>query len=346
MSIDRFTLEKVRSVPLLEVAAKLRLELIHKGSGQWYKTRCFIHDDHSPSLGLRPAMGRWRCFACQAKGDVIGLVMEHEQLDFEAACRWICKEFHIDPDGHTGNRFSLLQFIRSKCMDMTHTQYLDPELVKRFEGTHNAFTRAMVQTGFLTAEQMARAAVRFRLSSAGEQVVFWMIDAEGRLREGKVMAYTADGHRSHERKPCTVSWLLRREKLLPEEWRAWPCLFGLHQLGEADRGQAVAVVESEKTAILCSELLAGEGFIWMATGGLSNLSVPMLLPLRGRRIILFPDTDPEGRAYREWERQASEASKALGHPVTVSNLLERYATPEERKRKIDLADFLLAHRSD
>ena len=193
MSIDRFTLEKVRSVSLLDVAAKLRLELIHKGSGQWYKTRCFIHDDHSPSLGLRPATGRWRCFACQAKGDVIGLVMEHEQLDFEAACRWICKEFHIDPDGHTGNRFSLLQFIRSKCMDMTHTQYLDPELVKRFEGTHNAFTRAMVQTGFLTAEQMARAAVRFRLSSAGEQVVFWMIDAEGRLREGKVMAYTADG---------------------------------------------------------------------------------------------------------------------------------------------------------
>ena len=271
--------------------------------------------------------------------------MAHEQLDFEPACQWVCDTFHIAPGGYR-NKFSLSQFIRSQCMDMTHSQYLDPELMKRFEGSANAFTRAMVQTGFLTAEQMARAASRFRLSSAGEQVVFWMIDAEGRLREGKVMAYAADGHRSHERKPCSVSWLLSREHLLPETWRAKPCLFGLHQLQDAGKEQPVAVVESEKTAILCSELLASEEFVWMATGGLSHLSVPLLMPLRGRRIILFPDTDPDGTAYRAWERQAAEATKALGHPVTVSDLLERYASPEERKRKIDLADFLLAHRSD
>ncbi|MGN0256810.1 MAG: DUF6371 domain-containing protein [Bacteroides sp.] len=344
MSFDRFTLEKIRSVSLLDVAKELKIKC--KGTGHWYRAKCFIHEDHSPSLGLHPETGRWCCFACGEKGDVIGLVMAHENLDFEAACRWICETFHIDPDGQPTNKFSLTQFIRSQCMDMNHSQYLDPELMKRFEGSRNAFTRAMVQTGFLTAEQMARAASRFRLSSAGEQVVFWMMDAEGRLRDGKVMAYTADGHRSHERKPCTVSWLLRREQQLPEEWRAKPCLFGLHQLQGADREQPVAVVESEKTAILCSELLAGEGFVWMATGGLSNLSVPLLMPLRGRRIILFPDTDPDGSAYRAWERQAAEATKALGHPVTVSNLLERYATPEERKRKIDLADFLLAHRSD
>lgn len=343
MSFDRFTLEKIRHVPLLDVAKELKLEC--KASGHWYRARCFIHEDHSPSLGLHPATGRWCCFACGAKGDVIGLVMAHEQLDFEPACQWICDTFHIAPGGYR-NKFSLSQFIRSQCMDMTHSQYLDPELMKRFEGSANAFTRAMVQTGFLTAEQMARAASRFCLSSAGEQVVFWMIDAEGRLREGKVMAYTADGHRSHERKPCSVSWLLSREHLLPETWRAKPCLFGLHQLQDAGKEQPVAVVESEKTAILCSELLAGEEFVWMATGGLSHLSVPLLMPLRGRRIILFPDTDPDGTAYRAWERQAAEATKALGHPVTVSNLLERYASPEERKRKIDLADFLLAHRSD
>ena len=343
MSFDCFTLEKIRHVPLLDVAKELKLEC--KASGHWYRARCFIHDDHSPSFGLHPESGRWCCFACGAKGDVIGLVMAHEQLDFEPACQWICDTFHIAPGGYT-NKFSLSQFIRSQCMDMTHSQYLDPELMKRFEGSANAFTRAMVQTGFLTAEQMARAASRFRLSSAGEQVVFWMIDAEGRLREGKVMAYAADGHRSHERKPCSVSWLLSREHLLPETWRAKPCLFGLHQLQDAGKEQPVAVVESEKTAILCSELLAGEGFVWMATGGLSHLSVPLLMPLRGRRIILFPDTDTDGTAYRAWERQAAEATKALGHPVTVSDLLERYASPEERKRKIDLADFLLAHRSD
>ena len=342
MPFDRFTLERIRQVPLMDVAH--RLELKCKPSGHWYKTKCFVHDDHTPSLGLHPATGRWRCFSCGAKGDVIGLVKAHEKTDFDGACQWICEQFSIDPDGGR-KKFDLSQFIRSHCMDMTHSQYLDPALMQRFAGQQNSFTRAMVQTGFLTAAQMERAAARFRLSSVDEAVVFWMIDSEGHLREGKVMAYAADGHRSKQHKPYTVSWMLRREQLLPDSWRAQGCLFGLHQLAEAGE-RPVAVVESEKTAILCSELLADEGFVWMATGGFSNLSTVMLDPLRGRRIILFPDTDADGSTYRGWEQRAAEATKALGHPVTVSNLLERHATPEERRRKIDLADFLLEHRSD
>ena len=159
------------------------------------------------------------------------------------------------------------------------------------------------------------------------------------------MPYQADGHRSKTRKPVTVSYFLKREHQLSESWRAPVCLFGLHQLHK-EPFKPIAVVESEKTAILCSELLADEHFVWMATGGASNLSLPLLEPLRGRRIILFPDTDSDGTTYRSWAQRASEAAKAMGHPVTVSNLLERYASSEERKRKIDLADFLLDHRGD
>ena len=138
MPFDRFTLERIRQVPLMDVAH--RLELKCKPSGHWYKTKCFVHDDHTPSLGLHPATGRWRCFSCGAKGDVIGLVKAHEKTDFDGACQWICEQFSIDPDGGR-KKFDLSQFIRSHCMDMTHSQYLDPALMQRFAGQQNSFTR-------------------------------------------------------------------------------------------------------------------------------------------------------------------------------------------------------------
>ena len=59
-----------------------------------------------------------------------------------------------------------------------------------------------------------------------------------------------------------------------------------------------------------------------------------------RRIMLFPDTDPTGKTYNEWYHRAKKAEWLLGHPVTVSPLLERQATPDQKKRKIDLVDYV------
>ncbi|MBK8966966.1 MAG: hypothetical protein IPM36_09860 [Lewinellaceae bacterium] len=44
------------------------------------------------------------------------------------------------------------------------------------------------------------------------------------------------------------------------------CLFGEHQLQIGNTGKKVALVESEKTAVLMSGLLPD--YIWLATGGL------------------------------------------------------------------------------
>ena len=87
----------------------------------------------------------------------------------------------------------------------------------------------------------------------------------------------------------------------------------------------------------------------MATGGLSELSAAKLLALRGHRIILFPDTDSDGTAYRTayrtWYEVARQAQWLLGHPVTVSPLLEQRASPAQKAAKIDLADFLLTQKT-
>ena len=80
-------------------------------------------------------------------------------------------------------------------------------------------------------------------------------------------------------------------------------------------------------------------YLWLAAGGLYELTAVKLFPLRGRRIILFPDTDPDGKAYALWYRVMTEARRLLGQPVAISPLLELQATPAQKAAKIDLADY-------
>ena len=60
----------------------------------------------------------------------------------------------------------------------------------------------------------------------------------------------------------------------------------------------------------------------------------------GRRVILFPDTDTDGSTYREWYELAQAAGDVYGQPFTVSAILEQHATPSQKQRKIDIADYL------
>ena len=210
-------------------------------------------------------------------------------------------------------------------------------------GTASEFCRAVVSNGYLSEEQMQRAAQRYRLGASRDGgVIFWQIDEFDQLRDGKIMHYRPDCHRDHDRKPTWTAYLLRKHGQLPKDWNTDHCLFGLHLLMEDARWKMadvkVAVVEAEKTAVIMSEVKPE--YIWLATGGKTELNVAKLKPLEGRRIILFPDTDEDGQTYRDWYDVAEAASDVFGHPVTVSSLLEQRATPAQKAAKIDLVDLL------
>ena len=82
------------------------------------------------------------------------------------------------------------------------------------------------------------------------------------------------------------------------------------------------------------------GYVWLATGGKTELNVAKLKPLAGHRVILFPDTDETGQTYRDWYDVAEAASGVFGPPVTVSAMRAQRASAAQKAAKIDIADLL------
>jgi len=110
-------------------------------------------------------------------------------------------------------------------------------------------------------------------------------------------------------------------------------LFGEHLL--IDKTKPVAIVESEKTAVIASVYLPQ--FIWVAVGSLTNLNTEKCIILKGRTVTLFPDLN----GFEKWSIKAKELSQLAN--ITVSNLLERKATECEKRQGLDLADYLLKY---
>lgn len=185
--------------------------------------------------------------------------------------------------------------------------------------------------------------------------IFWLIDENGRVRGGQIVEYDDTGHtiktiRSDGSKYRHTTWihtaLSRNIKQRKEELPAWlvtynkpatqksPCLFGLHQLCGTPLEQPVAIVESAKTAVFCTYYLTD--YIWLATMGKTYLTSERLAPLRGRQIVLWPDTG----ALADWQARASDL-RDKGFNVTVSDYLENTATTKQLASGYDLADLFL-----
>ena len=101
-----------------------------------------------------------------------------------------------------------------------------------------------------------------------------------------------------------------------------------------NREPVICIVESEKTAVICSEHFPD--CIWMACGGLSNISCEKLKPLMdlGRRIQLFPDKD----GIKAWREKATELKyDNLGFNT---EFIDTYWKPEDGS-KADVADIVI-----
>lgn len=126
--------------------------------------------------------------------------------------------------------------------------------------------------------------------------IFWQIDAQQRIRSGKVIPYDAQtGHRIKGADTPPVRWVHSLHRL--DGFTLQQCFFGEHLL-QGNR-LPIAIAESEKTALIAS--IRMPQYLWLATGGIRNLNVEKCKYLDGRRIVLFPDAG----AWQYWNSIAT-----------------------------------------
>ncbi len=158
---------------------------------------------------------------------------------------------------------------------------------------------------------------------ADGRVIFWQITKEGEVRSGKVMKYGDDGHRQGY--PNWMHNLLGSCEDVANDYKLHQCLFGEHLLARyPDRD--VALVESEKSALVCSLLQPDK--VWVASGGCKQLNAEKLSVLIGRHVVIYPDSGE----FVHWYRLAL---KLKDLDFDIRSELERYPP------NTDIADVLL-----
>lgn len=169
-----------------------------------------------------------------------------------------------------------------------------------------------------------------------KSVIYWQVDINRRIRTGKIMQYDAQTGKRIKNASGAIDWVharLKRSKILPDDFNLVQCLFGEHLLSKYPN-RVVALVESEKSALIGYGIYPQ--YVWLATGGKSQLSAEKLKVLKGRTVCMFPDVD----AYPFWCEKANEM-KAMGINIVVSDALEKNVTSEERAEQIDVADWFI-----
>ena len=115
--------------------------------------------------------------------------------------------------------------------------------------------------------------------------VFYQKDIEDRFRTGKIISYAKNGKRIKE----PYSRIYWQHKLIKDrEFHLQQCLFGEHLLKDFHQNYSnIYLVESEKTCLIGS--LSYKDDLFLATGGLSNLSKSKLSVLEGYDVEAIPD---------------------------------------------------------
>ncbi|GMV20423.1 MAG: hypothetical protein AMXMBFR57_03720 [Acidimicrobiia bacterium] len=62
-----------------------------KKAGASYRGLCPFHGEKTPSFYVHPDKGFFKCFGCDAKGDVVKFIEQHQKLSFPEAVRWLAQ---------------------------------------------------------------------------------------------------------------------------------------------------------------------------------------------------------------------------------------------------------------
>lgn len=335
---EHFDTHRLNAISITGVARRLGFSLQRAGSA--YKCLCPWHEDSHPSLTLyeRTGENRCHCFSCRRGGSVIDLVMQQRGYTFREASEWLAREYGIGANAARGSRKPLPKPVPRPTPVETAYTYIPTEMADELVSADNSLCQCLMRMFQPEAVEWLTEEYRlgcYAMNGHDNCTVFPSIDRHGRVCNLKVQLYETEplSPRFGHCDKAVCYWLgsiWARQGRLPKDavFRS-ACLFGEHLLPRYP-DSVVALVESPKNALFGA--LAHQQMTWVATGNKGALRREVLMPLRGRDVLVIPDADAVG----EWSAAIAAMSDLAN--FTVSDFCRRMAP--EGQPKFDIADYL------
>ena len=92
--IDRETVDKILdAVDIVDVVS----DFVHlRRRGANYIGLCPFHNEKTPSFSVSRSKGICKCFSCGKGGSAVNFIMEHEQMSYYEALKYLAKKYHIE----------------------------------------------------------------------------------------------------------------------------------------------------------------------------------------------------------------------------------------------------------
>lgn len=259
------------------------------------------------------------------------------RCDHESSCG-----YHLTPkqffETHPAekDRFSFDAQTKAKPQEKKKVDYIPMSMIHQSVSINNTLMDFLKK--YWPEKELREVTKRYRLGSTkNREIIFPQIGKEGFCHTGKIMNYGSDGHRV-KREIDAVDWLhsrlMRQQGKKASDFHLTQVLFGEHLL-KINPNAVVAIVESEKSAVICA--LKYPSMIWLSCGGKNGLNPDRCKSLRNRNVLLYPDAD----AVDLWTAK-SEELKSICKSVRISDWWK--SEPENSKR--DIADLILEEKEN
>ncbi len=92
--IDQGTIDRILDAAQIVDVVSEFVTLRKRGVN--YVGLCPFHNEKTPSFSVSPAKGLCKCFSCGKGGNVVHFIMEHEQMSYYEALKYLAKKYGIE----------------------------------------------------------------------------------------------------------------------------------------------------------------------------------------------------------------------------------------------------------
>ena len=216
--IDQATIDRILDAAQIVDVVSEFVTLRKRGVN--YIGLCPFHNEKTPSFSVSPSKGLCKCFSCGKGGNVVHFIMEHEQLSYYDALRWLARKYNIEikereltdeekqAQSIRESLFVVNQFAANYFQDILHNHiegqrigmtYLRQrgfrdDIIAKFQlgystDSHDALAQTALQKGF-KPEYLEKAGLCYRKDDGSLRDRFWgRIIFPVHTISGKVVAF-------------------------------------------------------------------------------------------------------------------------------------------------------------